>query len=418
MKKSIRKKSDLEFIIVMASLMSLSALSIDALLPGLNEISKDIGVLDPKNNQLLVTMIFLGLGIGQLISGPLSDSLGRKPVIYLGYIVFAGASLLCTLSASLEIMLLGRILQGIGLSAPRTVSMAMVRDRYSGDQMARVMSFVTVVFILVPVIAPALGKLLLDTFGWRSIFYSQLVFGFGVITWIWQRQRETLKPEYKKTVKLSLFVDGVKEFSKHKQSVVFMLVSAFIFAAFMVYLSATQQIFQEQYGLVESFPYIFSGLALGIGVATFVNGSLVIRFGMLKLASTFILVFTVLSISYVVLFFGGHNPNSMVVIIFFALVLACFGFIFGNINALAMQPIGHIAGMGAAIIGFTATLIAVPIAAYIGRFIDTSVLPLFVGFSICGVLCLLLIQYFKSTSKAETEEEVLKAESILTKRSV
>ena len=175
----IKQKTELEFIIIMASLMSLVALSIDALLPAISDISKSIHIVDLKNNQLFITMIFLGLGFGQLISGPLSDSFGRKPVIYVGFIVFAFASLICVFASSLEMMIVGRLLQGIGLSAPRTISIAMVRDRFSGNYMAKVMSFIVVIFILVPVIAPALGKLMLDSYGWRSIFYSQLVFGFG-----------------------------------------------------------------------------------------------------------------------------------------------------------------------------------------------------------------------------------------------
>ncbi len=407
-----RKKSDIEFIILMASLMSLAAFSIDALLPGLNDIAKTIGISDSKDNQLLITMIFLGSGFGQLIAGPLSDSLGRKKVAYLGYIVFAIASMLCIFATSLEAMVIGRIMQGIGLSAPRTVSMAMVRDKFSGDYMARIMSFVTVIFILVPVVAPSFGKVLVDIYGWQSIFISQLIFGFIVTIWLWKRQEETLKEEYRKKMKISLFADGVKEFVKHKQSMVFTMVTAFITAAFLVYLSASQQIFQEQYGLVDEFPFIFSGLALGIGVATFLNGTFVLRFGMLKLASGAIFLFTLLSLLYVVLFLGEPNPSSTIVILFFGTLLFCLGFIFGNINALAMQPIGHIAGVGAAIIGFVSIIIAVPIGSYIGRFIDTSVLPLFVGFSICGGLAVLLIQYFKMSSKTANSSEHLKTSQI------
>lgn len=393
------ERTPLEFIIMMASLMSLTSLSIDALLPGLSEISNTIGVTDPKNNQLLITMIFLGLGFGQLISGPLSDSLGRKPVLYLGVFIFTIASLLCIFSASMEMMIIGRILQGIGLSAPRTVSMAMVRDRFSGDFMARIMSFVTVIFILVPVIAPSFGKLMLISFGWKSIFYSQLILGFIVCFWIWKRQAETLKEEHRKEVKFSIFTEGIKEFIKYKYAVVFTLVIGLILGAFMVYLSSSQQIFQEQYDLVEEFPFIFAGIAIGIGVATFLNGTFVLRFGMLKLASSFILVFTLLSLTYVLMFYGSPNPSSIITISFFGMILFCIGFIFGNINSLAMQPIGHIAGIGAALIGFTSTMMAVPIAALIGSFIEITVLPIFIGFAICGFISLLLIQYLKISEK-------------------
>lgn len=395
----IKKKSETEFIIVMASLMSLVALSIDALLPALNDIGFSIGITDSKNNQLLITMIFLGLGFGQLISGPLSDSFGRKPVIYVGFIVFAFASLVCVFSTTIEMMVFGRILQGIGLSAPRTISIAMIRDRFSGNHMAKVMSFVVVIFILVPVVAPAIGKIMLDLYGWRFIFYSQLVFGFFVMLWVWKRQPETLKIENRKKVTASLFVDGIKEFLKHKYAVVFTLFSGFITGSFMVYLSASQQIFQEQYNLVEEFPFIFAGLAIGVGLATFLNGTFVMRLGMFKLVSIFTTLFTIIPLVYVLLYYGEPNPSSTVLIAFFVLEFFALGFLFGNTRALAMEPIGHIAGIGAAINGFVSTIMAVPIATYIGGFINTTALPLFAGFFVCGTLALLLIQYLKFSDK-------------------
>lgn len=396
---NIRKKSDTEFIIIMASLMSLASLSIDALLPGLNDIAKTIGIVDPKDNQLLITMIFLGMGFGQLISGPLSDSLGRKPVIYLGFSVFTLSSLLCIYATSMEMMLVGRVLQGIGLSAPRTVSTAMVRDRFEGDYMARIMSFVTVIFIIAPIVAPSFGKLMLDSFGWQSIFSSQLIFGLFVVIWMSQRQPETLKAENRRKMTLSLFTNGIKEFTKYKQSLVFTFMSGLVLSAFMVYLSSSQQIFQEQYGLVEEFPFIFSGIAIVIGLSTFLNGTFVVRFGMLKLATSFTIALTLISLIYVILFYGEPNPSLIILISFFVMMLFCIGFIFGNINALAMQPIGHIAGIGAALFGFIGTVMAVPIATFIGRFINITAVPLFIGFASCGALSLFLIQYFKWSNR-------------------
>lgn len=395
----IRQKSEIEFIIVMASLMSLVALAIDALLPAITDIGLSINVTDSQNNQLLITMIFLGLGFGQLISGPLSDSFGRKPVIYVGFIVFAFASLVCIFSKNLEMMIFGRILQGIGLSAPRTISIAMVRDRFSGNYMAKVMSFVVVIFILVPVVAPAIGKIMLDSYGWKSIFYSQLVFGLFVMLWLWKRQPETLKVANRKKFKLSLFVSGTKEFIKHKNAVIFTLFSGFITGSFMVYLSASQQIFEKQYHLKEEFPFIFAGLAISIGIATFLNGTLVVRLGMFKLVKIFTVLFTLIPIIYISLFYGESNPSIYVLITFFAIQFFAIGFLFGNTRALAMEPIGHIAGIGAAINGFFSTIMAVPIATYIGFFLDKTALPLFIGFFICGLIALCLIQYLNIANK-------------------
>ena len=383
----------------MAMLMALAALSIDALLPGLTVIGKAIGVSDPKDNQLLVTMIFLGLGAGQLITGTLSDSLGRKPVVYGGYIIFVLASIICVYSTSLEMMIAGRLLQGIGLSAPRSVSMSIIRDKYSGDHMARIMSFITVVFVLAPVIAPTMGKVLLDNFGWESIFHSQLIIGLIAVVWLWQRQEETLAPANRKPIRLSLFTNGFMEFIKHKQSIIFTIVIGITFGPFLAYIGASQQIFEVQYNLGEVYPFIFSGLAIGIGVATFLNGTLVLKYGMLKISTTALIALLVISAVYVLAFNNGANPSSFVLIAFLALLLFAIGFVMGNISSLAMQPIGHIAGIGAAIIGFGSTILTVTIATVIGRYVETSTLPIFIGFTACSTLSLLLVYYLKKSTK-------------------
>ena len=396
---NIRQKSETEFIIVMASLMSLVALAIDALLPAISDISISLNISDPKNSQLFITMIFLGLGFGQLLSGPLSDSFGRKPIIYIGFTVFVLASIICVFSTNLEMMIVGRVLQGIGLSAPRTISIAMVRDRFSGNYMARVMSFIVVIFLLVPIIAPAIGKIMLDTLGWKSIFYSQLLFGLFTMIWVWKRQPETLKKEKRIKFKGSLFIDGTKEFLKHKYAIVFTLFSGFITGSFMVYLSASQQIFEEQYNLKEEFPYIFAALAISIGLATYLNGKIVVKLGMYKLVTIFTLAFTIISLVYILLFYRESNPNIYILLAFFALQFFAIGFLFGNTRALAMEPIGHIAGIGAAINGFVSTIMAVPIATFIGSFLNTSVLPMFIGFFVCGVISLLLLLYLKTSKK-------------------
>ena len=391
----IKNNPQLEFIIIMASLMSLVALSIDALLPALNQIGISINSTDATEHQLLITMIFLGLGFGQLISGPLSDSFGRKPVIYAGFFTFVVASFICVSATSLEMMIVGRILQGIGLSAPRTISIAMVRDKFSGNYMARIMSFIVVIFILVPVVAPAIGKILLDLYGWRFIFYSQLFFGFFVMIWLWKRQPETLKKEDRKPFSASLFIKGTLEFLKYKEAVAFTFISGFITGSFMVYLSASQHIFQEQYHLTEEFPFIFAGLAISVGIATFLNGTFVLKYGMHKLVTLFIAMFTLIPLVYILFFYGKENPSVIILLVFFGLQFFSIGFLFGNLRALAMQPIGHIAGIGAAINGFVSTVMAVPIATYIGGFVNTTALPLFVGFLICGLLSLFTLQLLK-----------------------
>lgn len=381
-------KYQFEFVALMASLMSIVALSIDALLPAIPEIGLAIGNQSSTDLQLLITMIFLGFGVGQLVLGPLSDSFGRKPVMYAGFGIFILASFVCVFSSSLEWMLVGRIFQGIGLSAPRTISISIIRDSHKGDYMARMMSFVTAFFILVPVIAPALGQFILLHFNWQSIFYTQLFFAILVTFWFWKRQPETLRPEFKIPFNKHVYINGFKELIRYKEAMAFTIVSGFITGAFMVYLSSSQHVFEDQYGIGDKFPFVFAGLAISIGISTLLNGTLVVRIGMRRLAFLALSLFCLISFSYVILFWNTANPSLAVLIPFLAAQFFTLGFIFGNLRAIAMEPIGHIAGIGAAITGFISTLVAIPIATFIGEFMTDTALPLFLGFAICGSLSL------------------------------
>jgi DHA1 family bicyclomycin/chloramphenicol resistance-like MFS transporter len=392
-------QSQLEFVGLMAALMSIAALALDALLPALDIIGNAVGATNPAHNQLLITLFFLGLGTGPLLFGPVSDSIGRKPVVYMGFGLFIFASLLCVYSQSLELMITGRILQGVSLSAPRTISIAMIRDKYNGDYMARVMSFVTVIFILVPIIAPTLGKWILDLYGWEAIFHIQVVFGILVAIWFWRRQPETLIPRKRTSFRGSVFISGYKELFNYKQTMLFTLIWGFITGSFLVYLSTAQQIFQEQYALKESFPYIFAALAITIGTATLLNGTLVLRYGMLRLVTISMAAYVVTSLLYIVLFASSGNPSFGILLTFFALQFFAVGFLFGNLRALAMEPIGHIAGIGAAITGFIATILGVAISTYIGQFVINSVLPMFIGFLVCGLLSFVVLAYFFLSKK-------------------
>ncbi len=379
--------------------MSIAALALDALLPALDVIGKAVGTDLPAHHQLLITLFFLGLGTGPLIFGPVSDSLGRKPVVYWGFALFIVSSFICVFATSLETMIVGRILQGVSLAAPRTIAIAMVRDCYSGDYMARIISFVTVVFILVPIIAPALGKTIFDHYGWEAIFHMQVIFAIFVAIWFWRRQPETLEPSDRTSFRWGVFIYGYKELLGYRQTMLFTLIWGFITGSFLVYLSTAQQVFQEQYGLRESFPYIFAALALTIGTATLLNGTLVLRYGMLKIVTVALLAFVGIALLYILLFNQTGNPSFPVALGFLALQFFAVGFLFGNLRALAMEPVGHIAGIGAAISGFIATLMGVPISAFIGQFVQDSILPIFIGFLVCGIISLAILAYFYKGKK-------------------
>ena len=382
--------------------MSIVALAIDAILPAIPNIGAAIDNHDTAAHQLLITMIFLGIGVGQLFFGPLSDWYGRKPMVYAGFVVFGLATLICLWAPSLEVMVMGRLLQGIGLSAHRSIAISIIRDSYKGDYMARIMSFVTAFFILVPVVAPAFGKLILDALGWKAIFYTHLGLALLLAVWFWRRQPETLRPEYKVPFSLKTFWEGFKEILRYRETVAFTLISGLVTGAFLVYLSSAQHIFENQYDLRESFPYIFAGLALSVGLSTFLNGTLVLRFGMRKLSLAATMAFGAIALIYNIIFWGQTaNPSVFVLVGFLFAQFFCLGFMWGNFRSIAMEPIGHIAGIGAAINGFFSTVVSVPIAIFIGAFIDDTVLPLFSGLAICGlfsVMIFLLSQKKKSVA--------------------
>ncbi len=398
MNRNKKQRSQLEFITLMASLMAIVSLAMDALLPALGVIGEHIGISGVNNTQMLITMMFLGLGIGQLISGPLSDSFGRKPIIYGGFALFLIASVISTTASSIEVMIIGRLIQGIGLSAPRTISMAIVRDSYSGNIMARIMSFVTVIFILVPAIAPAYGKLLLDNYGWKAIFYNQMIIAVVVAIWFALRQRETLKEENRAQFRGKMFVDGARIFFRSKQALMYTIVLGFISGAFLTFLSTAQNILGIQYGLEQEFPYLFSVVAITVGISTLMNGIFVMKIGMRRLVMISSVMFTLVSFTYVVMFYGKVNPSIYVLMGFFMVQFLSIGFLFGNLTALAMEPLGKIAGIGAAINGFIASVIAVPIAGYIGGFLIDSALPLFTGFFAAGSAAVILLIYINMTS--------------------
>lgn len=394
----MKKISDLEFITIMAWLMAVASLSIDALLPGLNQISSSIGITNSQDTQLLIMLIFLWMWVWQLISWALSDSIGRKPVIYIGYATFVIASFICIFAVNLEMMLVWRFLQWIGLSAPRTVSMSIIRDKYSGNHMAKIMSFIMVIFTLVPILAPSLWKLILDLFNWQAIFYSQIIIWFISVLWFWFRQDETLKKEDKKEVKISLFKNWLKEFFKHRSSVIYTVIIWFMTAPFLTYISASQQIFEVQYGLWDLYPYIFSGLAIVMWISTFLNWIFVMKFGMFKISITSIIILLYASAVYLLLYYGGPNPDLLVFIWFMGLILFFIGFIIGNLNALAMQPIWHIAGIWAAIIWFASTIISVIVAGLIGSFIESTTFPIFISFIFATIISLFMVLYDRNKS--------------------
>ncbi|OQX12336.1 MAG: Bcr/CflA family drug resistance efflux transporter [Thiothrix lacustris] len=375
-----------EFVALIAMLTSLTALAIDAMLPALVTIGRELGVQHDNDAQLILTTLFLGLALGQVFFGPLSDATGRKPLMYLGLGIFMLGSLLSMLAQDFSHMLIGRFLQGVGASAPRVLTMALVRDCYSGRAMARVMSFTMSIFILVPMIAPSLGQGILLVAGWRSIFTLFFVLALSVAVWFWLRMPETLPATQRRAFRFGEFWQGLKEVVSNRTSMTYTLTTGIVFGAFLGYLSSAQQILQIQYGLGERFPLYFALLALAIGGASLLNAKLVMRYGMHWISKRALLLFTVLAAAFWLVAYStnGHPPLPLLMA-YFMLAFLALGMLFGNLNALAMEPLGHIAGIGASVIGSLSTLIAIPLGTFVGQAYDGTILPLISGFLIFGL---------------------------------
>ena len=370
-----------EFVALMAFTMSLVALSIDAMLPAFPDMAGDLAVGSGNDIQLVVSMLFIGLAVGQLFYGPLSDSIGRKPAIYTGFVIFILGSLLSMVATDFFTMLAGRLLQGIGAAGPRTVSVALIRDRFHGSEMARVMSFIMTVFILVPIFAPALGQGILLVAGWRTIFGVFIILALLLLGWLSLRQPETLPPEKRKSFTLRNVFSAFGEVLKSRVAVIYSLVAGCISGAFLSYLNTSQQIFQEQYGLGKLFPVFFGLLAIAVGCASLLNSAMVMRFGMHQLANGALRLMMVLS--WLFLLIVWLNDGHPALWLFMALCLAlffCIGVLFGNLNSIAMEPLGHVAGTAAAAIGSSTTLLAVALGYLVGQAYDGTLMPMAIGF--------------------------------------
>ena len=392
----------LEFIALMALLTSLVALSIDAMLPALNQIGADLNSQSAQQTYLVISLFFGGMALGQIFFGPFSDARGRRLTILVGLTIFIIGTFVCYFAQSIEVLLVGRLIQAFGVSGPRIASMAVIRDQYSGDAMARVMSFITVIFILVPMVAPLVGQAVMQHFHWREIFTVFWIVALISGAWFFIRQPETLIRVNRKKFAWHHFFRSCLWLLKQRQVMGYSIAMGFIFGSFLAYLSGSQTIFQEIYDTGEWFPLVFATLAFSIGLASLFNGLMVMRWGMHSIcdrALFFSMVFGI-GLTATTLYFDGVPPLWLFIsMMFFGFFF--IGMLFGNLNSLAMLPVGHMAGLGAAFIGSFTSLIAVPIATTINLFLTNDLIPIAFGFLIFSVLSFFAVQYAK---KAQAQD--------------
>ncbi len=383
-----------EFVVIISLMMSLTALSIDAMMPALPQIGEELGVQNPNDRQLVISMIFLGLAVGQLFFGPLSDKTGRKPAIYAGYGIYLAGSLLSVFAVNFPVMLAGRLLQGIGVSAPRAVTMALVRDRYEGRMMARVMSFAMTVFILVPMLAPSMGQAVMNFSGWRGIFVSFVIMALLTLIWFGLRMPETLVPEQRAPFSIRRIVEATTQIMKNRIALGYTVSAGLVGGAFLGYLSSAQQIFQELYALGSRFPIFFAIISFSLGFASFLNARLVLRFGMRFLVWwSLILIIGLAALGLGVALMTAGQPPFWFLMAYLMLTFFNIGILFGNQNALAMEPLGRLAGIGAAVVGSLSTLIQMPLGTIIGQNYNGTIFPLIIGIGVLSAISILVVRW-------------------------
>ncbi|MEP1198755.1 multidrug effflux MFS transporter [Tateyamaria sp.] len=370
--------SKVEFIALMAMMFATIAFSIDAMMPALPAISADIAPLGVAQAALVMTFFVIGMGAGTFFTGPLSDAYGRKPVVYAGLAVYALGSVLSWMAPTLELMLAARVLQGLGAAGPRVVSAAIIRDLYSGRAMASIMSLTMVVFLLVPGVAPLIGALISDAFGWRSIFAAFLVFSIVLFVWFSTRIGETLPAEARRPLRVPLMLDAVRQMFANPTVRLSIYVQTLMLMTLFSVLTMVQPIFDVTFGREESFPLWFGAIAIASGVSSLLNAAVVGRFGMRRLVTWALATQVLLSAVFVLWMLAGLPFLFPVFVFWLWGVMFQGGLTVANLNAIAMEPMGHIAGMAASVIGAVSTVLGAALASPVGLLFDGTPMALIV----------------------------------------
>ncbi|MBV1690811.1 multidrug effflux MFS transporter [Novosphingobium sp. G106] len=382
-----------EFVALMALLQALQALAIDAMLPALGAMARDFGVYGSNERQLVIGVFLISSGLGSLFPGALADRFGRRPVLFIcvgGYVVF---SLAAALAPSFDALLAMRACAGVLSSGMVVLSATIIRDRFSGDKMARTQSLVSVVFMIVPMAAPSLGQAVLLTLGnWRWVFGIMAGLGAIVFTWAWLRLPETLHPEFRQPINVKAIAGNMRIALTTRAAVGYVFGMAFIQAALFGYINSSQQLVAEHFGAGELFPLVFGGMAVAMALTNLANSRIVMRFGARRVSHT-ALLFYVLTAAAQLIFASGPNETAWQFIPLMTLNLCLMGFISANFGSIALQPFARIAGAAASLQVFLRMVIGASLGALIGQAYDGSARPLAAALLAAGIGCLLLVFY-------------------------
>jgi MFS transporter, DHA1 family, multidrug resistance protein len=379
-----------EFVALIAFMMALTALSIDIMLVALPEIGSSFALADANDQQYVITAYLIGFAIGQPVYGPLSDWYGRKPVLYAGTALFIVGALLAVIAPDYTILLLARAIQGIGASSARVIGVAIVRDRFAGRGMSRVMSFVIMVFMIVPIVAPSIGSGILLVGDWRWVFAGLLIAAVALLFWFGIRLPETLTDENRMPLKGATLWAAMRLLVTDRQILGYTVATGFIFGNLMAYVGTAEQIFVDVFDVGAAFPLYFGAAAAVMIPASILNAQLVERLGMRRL-SHLALVAQVAACGVIALFGFPGDISLAWFCVFLAITFLCFGIMMPNFNAIAMEPLGHLAGTGSSFIGFYSTAAGAVLGGLIGQAFDGTLQPFLIGFAVLSVISLLTV---------------------------
>jgi DHA1 family bicyclomycin/chloramphenicol resistance-like MFS transporter len=379
-----------EFVSLIALLMALTALSIDVMLPALPQIGNAMGISDENDRQLVISVYFIGFAAGQFLFGPLSDHYGRRQPLLAGLALHIAGTIIALFSGSFGALLVARVLQGFGASSPRVIALAVVRDRFGGREMARVMSFVMMVFIVVPILAPGVGEIMLQLSGWRIIFYLLLFVAVSSMVWAWFRLPETRHEEDRLPFSLASIWRATRLVVTCRQTAGYMIAMGFVFGLLLSYIVSAQQIFVDVYGLGSRFPVAFGAISCFLVAASGLNALFVRRIGMRGVSHR--AIFAGLAVCGVMALAGfPERPPLLLFGLYMGIVFFCFGVIMPNFSALSMEPMSHIAGTASSLAGFYSTVAGAAFGTAIGRSFDGTVRPLCVGISLLFIATLVTV---------------------------
>jgi DHA1 family bicyclomycin/chloramphenicol resistance-like MFS transporter len=386
-KKSIGPR---ELTVMMASLMALNALAIDAMLPAFPAMISSLSLVDPNQIQYVISIFLAGTGIGALVYGPLSDRFGRKPILLIAIIGAAVFSLACSVSQSFEMLLAMRFVHGLMAAALGVLVISVIRDQFEGDAMARRMSTIFLIFMIVPIIAPTVGQLVLLFAGWRTIFDLMAFMALVAAIWVYRRLPETLAPENIIPIEPRALAKAWGIVVLNRNAAGYMLGAGIVQGSLFGYLNSSQQMFDRVFDAADFFTFGFAIVAVGIAVSNFTNARIVERFGARRVSQTALLTFIVLGALQVAA--AELAPRSLS--LFLALLtanMAMVGFIGSNFSSIAMTPFGHVAGAASSFQTFVRTVLAASIGTLIGQQFDGRVTPVALGFLVCGLVALALV---------------------------